>query len=72
MALRSDRHRTRPIAVLAPDAGTTIGPRWATIHDGPEGTSLYSQAGYTTAPESKTTRVAVTRLLNGRSPYTDC
>ena len=39
MALRSDRHRNRPIATLAFDAGTTIGPRCATIHDGPEYTT---------------------------------
>ena len=36
MALRSDRHRSRPIAALALDAGTTIGPRCATIHVGQE------------------------------------
>ena len=38
MALRSDRHRNRPIAALALDAGTTIGPRCATIHVGQEAT----------------------------------
>ena len=36
MALRTDRHRTRPIAALARHAGTTIDPRWATIHVGQE------------------------------------
>jgi hypothetical protein len=46
MALRSDRHRIRPIAALALDAGTTIGPRCATIHVGQEDDSLRTQAGY--------------------------
>ena len=32
MALRSTRHRNRPIAALARDAGTTIGPPCATIY----------------------------------------
>ena len=72
MALRSDRHRTRPIAALARDAGTTIGPRWATIHVGQERFRLHTQAGYTTAAESKTTNGSLTRLANGRSPYTGC
>ena len=72
MALRSDRHRTRPIAALARDAGTTIGPRWATIHVGQERSRLHTQAGYTTAAESKTTNGSLTRLANGRSPYTGC
>ena len=72
MALRTDRQRTRPIAVLAPDAGTTIGPRWATIHVGQEGTPLHTQAGYTTATDSKTTHAAITRLSHGRRPYTGC
>jgi hypothetical protein len=63
MALRSDRHRTRPIAALALDAGTTIGPRWATIPVGPQADDLHAQAGYTTAADSKDTRSA-TRLKN--------
>ena len=53
MALRSDRHRIRPIAALALDAGTTIGPRCATIHVGQEDRRLHAQAGYTTATDSK-------------------
>ena len=53
MALRSDRHRNRPIAALALDAGTTIGPRCATIHDGQEDETLHRQAGYTTATDAK-------------------
>jgi hypothetical protein len=36
MARRSDRHGIRPIAALAFNAGTTIGPPCATIHDGQE------------------------------------
>jgi hypothetical protein len=36
MAHRSSRHRTRPIAALALEAGTTIGPRCANVHLGPE------------------------------------
>ena len=40
MALRSDRHRSRPIAALALYAGTTIGPRCATIHVGQEADAL--------------------------------
>jgi len=55
MALRFDRHRIRPIAALALDAGTTIGPRWATIHVGQEAEHLHSQAGYTTATDTKNT-----------------
>ena len=58
MALRSDRHRTRPIAALALDAGTTIGPRWATIPIGQEAEHLHAQAGYTTAADSKDSRSA--------------
>src|SRR5215471_8394169 len=69
MALRSDRHRIRPIAALALDAGTTIGPRCATIHVGQGAERLRSQAGYTTAAETKGTST-VTRLPSGRSPYT--
>jgi len=53
MALRFDRHRIRPIAALALDAGTTIGPRCATIHVGQEDDSLRTQAGYTTAADTK-------------------
>jgi hypothetical protein len=53
MALRFDRHRIRPIAALALDAGTTIGPRCATIHVGQEAECLHSQAGYTTAADTK-------------------
>ena len=56
MALRSDRHRIRPIAALALDAGTTIGPRCATIHVGQEAARLRIQAGYTTATGSKIRR----------------
>ena len=48
-----DRHRIRPIAALALEAGTTIGPRCATIHDGQEDKRLHRQAGYTTAADSK-------------------
>ena len=53
MALRSDRHRIRPIAALALDAVATIGPRCATIHVGQEDeiTILHTQAGYTTATD---------------------
>ena len=58
MALRSDRHRIRPIAALALDAGTTIGPRCATIHVGQEDERLHTQAGYTTAADTKETRSA--------------
>ena len=50
MALRSDRHRIRPIAALALEAGATIGPRCANIHLGQEDQYLHRQAGYTTAP----------------------
>ena len=64
MALRSDRHRNRPIAALAFDAGTTIGPRCATIHDGQEATALHSQAGYTTAADSTDQSSLLTRLQN--------
>jgi hypothetical protein len=71
MALRSDRHRNRPIAALALDAATTIGPRCATIHIGPEANTLHTQAGYTTAADPKV-RLSATRLLTGRSPYTGC
>jgi hypothetical protein len=46
MALRSDRHRIRPIAALAVEADTTIGPRCATIHVGQEAETLHTQAGY--------------------------
>jgi hypothetical protein len=53
MALRFDRHRIRPIAALALAAGTTIGPRCATIHVGQEDDSLRTQAGYTTAADTK-------------------
>jgi hypothetical protein len=53
MALRSDRHRISPVAALAPDAGTMIGPRCATIHVGQEDERLPRQAGYTTATDSK-------------------
>jgi hypothetical protein len=69
MALRSDRHRIRPIAALALDAGTTIGPRWATIHDGQEPSMLHTQAGYTTAADSKGSDARLTRLKTGKSPY---
>jgi hypothetical protein len=55
MALRSDRHRIRPIAALALDAGTTIGPRCVTIHVGQEADNLRLQAGYTTAADTKAT-----------------
>jgi hypothetical protein len=55
MAPRFDRHRIRPIAALARDAGTTIGPRCATIHVGQEDERLHQQAGYTTAADSKDT-----------------
>jgi hypothetical protein len=71
MALRSDRHRIRPIAALALDAGTTIGPRCATIHVGLEADALRAQAGYTTVTDPKDTR-SVIRLQTGRSPYTGC
>ena len=52
MAHRSSRHRIRPIAALALEAGTTIGPRCANVHLGPEDQRLHKQAGYTTAPDS--------------------
>ena len=52
MALRSDRHRNRPIADLAFDAGTTTGPRCATIHVSQEADALHEQAGYTTAADA--------------------
>jgi len=64
MALRSDRHRNRPIAAPAPDADTTIGPRCATIHDGREAYPLHTQAGYTTAADS--TDQTVDRSLANR------
>src|SRR5262249_33111722 len=38
MAHRSNRQRLRPIAALALEAGTTIGPRCANVHLGPGGT----------------------------------
>jgi hypothetical protein len=74
MARRSDRHCLRPIAALALDAGTTIGPQCATIHDGQEDETLFlhSQAGYTTAPDTTEMRSSATRLTTGRSPYTGC
>ena len=72
MALRSDRHRIRPIAALALDAGTTIGPRRATIHVGQEAKALHVQAGYTTATDAKDRPSRPTRLITGRSPYTGC
>ena len=72
MALRSDRHRTRPIAALALDAGTTIGPRCATIHVGQEAEALHGQAEYTTATDTKDRPSRTTRLTTGRSPYTGC
>jgi hypothetical protein len=53
MALRSDRHRIRPIAALALEAAATIGPRCATIHVGQQADDLHAQAGYTTAADSK-------------------
>ena len=73
MARRSDRHRIRPIAALALDAVTTIGPRCATIHVGQEDQrlTLPTQAGYTTAPDVTDTE-SVNRLTTGRSPYTGC
>ncbi len=43
------------VAALAHEAGTTIGPRCATIHDGQEA-SLHTQAGYTTAADPKARR----------------
>jgi len=74
MARRSDRHGIRPITALALDAGTTIGPPCATIHDGQEDVMrfLHSQAGYTTAPDQTDTESSATCLTTGRSPYTDC
>ena len=72
MALRSDRHRSRPIAALALDAGTTIGPRCATIHVGQEADALHTQAGYTTAADSKDTMSQTARWKTGRSPYKGC
>jgi hypothetical protein len=63
MALRPDRHRSRPIAALAFEAAATIGPRCATIHVGQEDESLHLKAGYTTAADSKDTQSA-TRLKN--------
>ena len=69
MARRSDRHRIRPIAALALDAGTTIGPRCANVHLGQETERLRSQAGYTTAADTKDPRSSITRLTTGRSPY---
>src|SRR4051794_12537554 len=74
MARRSDRHGIRPITALAFDAGTTIGPPCATIHDGQEDATrlLRTQAGYTTAPDLTDTGSSATRLTTGRSPYTDC
>jgi len=53
MALRSDRHRNRPIAALALEAVATIGPRCATIHVGRQADALRTQAGYTTAADTK-------------------
>ena len=72
MALRSNRHRLRPIAALALDAGTTIGPRCAIIHVGQEADVLHEQAGYTTATDAKDRPSRPTRLTTGRSPYTGC
>src|SRR4030095_13529925 len=72
MALRSPRHRNRPIAALALDAGTTIGQRCATIHIGPEDECLQRQAGYTTATDSKGFGLLITRVTTGRRPYTAC
>jgi len=65
MALRSDRHRFRPIAALALDAGTTIGQRCATIHFGQETARLPQQAGYTTAVDSRDPVSSIIRLHTG-------
>ena len=72
MAHRSSRHRIRPIAALALEAGTTIGPRCANVHLGPEDQRLHKQAGYTTAPDPVETLLATPRSTSGRSPYTGC
>ena len=70
MALRSDRHRNRPIAALALDAGTTIGPRCATIHVGQEADALHQQAEYTTEADAKDHLSQVTRSSTGRMGWT--
>src|SRR5262249_57620413 len=72
MAHRSSRHRIRPIAALALEAGTTIGPRCANVHLGPEAERLHREAGYTTAPDPMETVLAPGRSTSGRSPYTGC
>ena len=64
MALRSDRHRNRPIAALALDAGTTIGPRYATIHVGQDADALHQRAGYTTAADAKDHLSQIHSLIN--------
>ena len=70
MALRSDRHRTRPIAALVLDAGTTIGPQCATIHVGQEAEALHGQAEYTTATDTKDPTVTTHSLDHrGESRY---
>jgi hypothetical protein len=43
MAHRSSRHRIRPIAALALEAGTTIGPRCANVHRGQEVQCLHNR-----------------------------
>jgi hypothetical protein len=70
MAHRSSRHRIRPIAALALEAGTTIGPRCANVHVGREDERLHRQAGYTTASDPLGAMFATPRSTSGRSPYT--
>src|SRR5262245_9481691 len=69
MAHRSSRHRIRPIAALALEAGTTIGPRCANVHLGPEDQRLHQQAGYTTAADPVETLLATPRSTSGRRHY---
>jgi hypothetical protein len=72
MAPRSSRHRIRPIAVLALEAVTTIGPRRANVHLAPVDRHLHRQAGYMTAPHPMGTLLATPRSTSRRSPYTGC
>ena len=72
MAHRSSRHRIRPIAALAREADTTIGPRCANVHLGQEVRRRHTQAGYTTAPIRWGSWFVTGRSTSGRSPYTGC
>ena len=69
MAHRSSRHCVRPIAALALEAGTTIGPRCANVHLGPEDQRLHKQAGYTTALVPLGTRLATSLDIREESIY---